>query len=531
MAKSVESVCTVETLIERGIFRPDAVLAGRAGLGRPVTMASIVEVPDIVDWIHPGELLITTAYAFKDNVELLGELVPAFADRGLAGLAIKPRRYLTELPRYVLDLADHLGFPIIEPDPEVTFGELLRRIYRLIQTDHEHGEGVLRAKRDQLTKTITQGGGLEQLAAELGQAVARPVLIEHGKHHRPVFSGAALGSLQFGDLLNNVQWHRSRKVAEAITEYAMNRQSVPFRRVLESRMSDGQRTFGFIYVFDDARELEPELTELLAHANSLALMEIRRLETAREVERRYRDIFLGEWLNGTLTERQDIVERGRHFGWDLEKRYVLVVARERGRRAARTGWSERLNIILQTRGDHVILLIPGPPYDLEDAGMSPDALAGLMTRLGWDQGESLYTVSPEALACESVPKVYRELLEVLEVAELLNHRGLVTRDDLGIYGLWPLIPDKARLKLFLERLLKPLLDYDAAHHAELLATLETLLDCQGNITTTAKRLYVHYNTVLYRVRKIEELLSKPLDASDSRVLLHVAVKLWRAFEG
>src|ERR687886_2746169 len=85
------------------VLRRARVLAGAAGLGRPVRYVNVMEVPDILYWVKPDELLLTTAYPLRDDRAALAELVPRLAQRGLAGLAIKPARYIDAVPEGMLE--------------------------------------------------------------------------------------------------------------------------------------------------------------------------------------------------------------------------------------------------------------------------------------------------------------------------------------------------------------------------------------------------------------------------------------------
>ena len=59
------------------------------------------------------------------------------------------------------------------------------------------------------------------------------------------------------------------------------------------------------------------------------------------------------------------------------------------------------------------------------------------------------------------------------------------------------------LRSFRERLLGPLAEYDTRHGAELLPTLRSFLACDGSWSACASRMYVHVNTVRYRIGRIE----------------------------
>src|SRR2546423_6415535 len=89
------------------------VLAGASGLDRIVQRLNVMEVPDILPWVKPRELLLTTGYPLRDNPDALVDLVAELDERGLAALAIKLHRYLDAVPPPMLAEADRRGFPVI----------------------------------------------------------------------------------------------------------------------------------------------------------------------------------------------------------------------------------------------------------------------------------------------------------------------------------------------------------------------------------------------------------------------------------
>jgi DNA-binding PucR family transcriptional regulator len=80
------------------------------------------------------------------------------------------------------------------------------------------------------------------------------------------------------------------------------------------------------------------------------------------------------------------------------------------------------------------------------------------------------------------------------------------------------------LRSFTERLLGPLADYDARHNAELLPTLRSFLACDGSWSACASRMYVHVNTVRYRIGRIEGLTGRDLSALADRVDFFLALR-------
>jgi DNA-binding PucR family transcriptional regulator len=80
------------------------------------------------------------------------------------------------------------------------------------------------------------------------------------------------------------------------------------------------------------------------------------------------------------------------------------------------------------------------------------------------------------------------------------------------------------LRSFTERLLGPLAEYDAHHNAELLSTLRSFLACDGSWSACASRMYVHVNTVRYRIGRIEALTGRDLSALADRVDFFLALR-------
>ena len=82
----------------------------------------------------------------------------------------------------------------------------------------------------------------------------------------------------------------------------------------------------------------------------------------------------------------------------------------------------------------------------------------------------------------------------------------------------------ALLRSSAERLLGPLLDYDIRHNAELMPTLRSFLACDGSWAACASAMYVHVNTVRYRIGRIESLTGRDLSALADRVDFFLALR-------
>lgn len=76
------------------------------------------------------------------------------------------------------------------------------------------------------------------------------------------------------------------------------------------------------------------------------------------------------------------------------------------------------------------------------------------------------------------------------------------------------------------RALQPLLDYDRTHGGDLVRTLHAYLALNCNASRTAEALYLHRSGLLYRLRRIEDILHVRLDSFHQRLALELAVSIW-----
>ena len=110
--------------------------------------------------------------------------------------------------------------------------------------------------------------------------------------------------------------------------------------------------------------------------------------------------------------------------------------------------------------------------------------------------------------------------EVLHVADSAGNAG--APGSRGSCELLASVPAPV-LRSFRDRLLGPLAEYDARRGAELLPTLRSFLACDGSWSACASQLYVHVNTVRYRISRIEALTGRDLSALPDRVDFFLAL--------
>ena len=508
------------------------VLAGAAGLDRPVERLNVMEVPDILPWVKPREFLLTTGYPLRAEPDTLPQLVADLDEAGLSGLGIKLGRYLDELPPGVLEIAEQLGFPVVQLPDGVSFDEIFNEVLTGIL--NEQAQKLARSERIHraFLQLVLRGQGLPEIVRDLADLLDGPAAIVAP-------DGEILAAARLADL--GLAEHDGHASGARLTIDPATGSARGGDRELTCTLvavSAGPRVHGHVVALGEG-EVPTDDLMALENAATVAALAITKQMEVQAVEDKYRSDLMHDLLRG-LEDPDDVRRRASGFGWDLDRRLValvlrlddppdLVVPDEVTRRAPLA--SAVRQVVLDrdpgaavVRFSHEVVILTGA-FDGEDGRARATTFARHLVR------EATRSVDGSASAGLSRPiddvtqvaRGYDQALRALVIGRQIDGRGAVAHfDDLGAYRLLSLVEDRAELRSFAEEVLGQLAaDDDTA--ADLRRTLQELLETGGNVAEAARRLHFHYNTLRYRIDKLESIVG-PF-TTDARVRLDVHLAL------
>ena len=123
---------------------------------------------------------------------------------------------------------------------------------------------------------------------------------------------------------------------------------------------------------------------------------------------------------------------------------------------------------------------------------------------------------------------FAEATEALQMGQNLNRDGGVTHfNDLGVYRYLYKIARMDDLRDMYQDQVAHIANYDRRKGTDLLDTLETYLECAGNLTKTSNRLFVHRNTLIQRLERLQSLCEIDLQERSNWLTLQVAIKVYK----
>jgi sugar diacid utilization regulator len=263
--------------------------------------------------------------------------------------------------------------------------------------------------------------------------------------------------------------------------------------------------------------------------------------------------FLRALLARELTDRDELLARARELSLEIGEGASMIVARARPQAPTEEGWRLRVRAVAErgarasasrsiaalserdgAAGAEVLLLVPGGEEAL--AARAADAvLRELQVGLSgytFAVGRSRIAEDPADL-----PRAASEALLAANVAEGRGgagaegdaQEGALAFEQTGAYRLLlsTMSENPRELQRFYAETVEPLVAYDEQYETDLVQTLETFLDADGNVAGTAQRLFTHRHTIYYRLERVRELSGLDVSSSDGREKLSLGLKAMR----
>jgi len=123
---------------------------------------------------------------------------------------------------------------------------------------------------------------------------------------------------------------------------------------------------------------------------------------------------------------------------------------------------------------------------------------------------------------ENVRKSYDESLTVIQLAKLHNNRFLYKYKEIGAYKIIMAVQNQTLIKSYSQDILGQLHRYDELHNSNYVQFLRIFLEENGSTRRISERQFIHRNTVLYKIKKIETLLDMDLSNPFTKTNLYIA---------
>ena len=541
---------SMNSILRMEILQDAKLLAGASGTDQIVTSVNVMVDPNVVNLVSGGELLVSTAYAVRENLPQLLELIPQLKQRGVVALGLKFNSYINEIPQEILILCDTLSFPLFEIPNSISFSQLITPIMTTIVNNQAQMLGDIYELQKALTATMLSGGGLQSIVQTLFDRFGNSIAIYNdffssfvlacSDRRRESITRRMEDLVRIGSSGRETDSLMSSREVDNVDGLICNKIIIPI-------YSD-KKKYGSIYIWEDNREITNVDLAVLEASTSLIALDMIKKISMYEMENNHKASFLDDLLVHDEERQRKSLANAEYFDFDVDAEHRVAVIRVLSGNSTisnsslyktnnsivnilrRVSRDSSIKVLFVNKCDSIVLVFELPVHEdgnylqhlhsFVDSAMNALEAEGILSMVSIGMGRSYadatnlwksFNEAGRAAACWNIDDV-----------------RIHSYEDLGVYRFLSYEVLRPELVLFYNETLKVLVDYDHDRDSELVHTLSLYFRCGGNLKRLAEEMGVHYNTVAYRIQRIKELAHVSFDNADQMLNLQIALKIYEA---
>lgn len=473
---------------------------------KTITHVTIQEAPDLYEWVTGGELVLTTWFAFSREPELVENAIDKLFEK-ISAIGIKTQRFIEKIPDVVFRLAIKHDVPVFEIRKEVKFRELVTIVNSQIQNYqtnmlleiNDYYQRVMNLSFDRNTKTLI----LNELSEELGKSC---FCLDYNYE---IIAKKNIGNVSYNKLVelkDKIQKHMQRNV-NTLQEFKIEDFNVYccFAR---------EKMIGFLLV-QSTEDFDEKEKIIIRETTIFMAMHLWNAYYTNQ-QQSYR-IWKGI-ISGAVFEKWEIEEKLNLLGIHCKQEFIISAFSKSNKYQ---NWFQYLNghfhrkILLENEAS-VLMFCGLEEFNYPFSVLKKDFQEYSLTNL-------VVTTEPFTNV-QMIRTYFFTLKHIFHLLRSLNMHGLFRTEDWLGAALILSAKESNEYSMVNLLILQPILEYDKEYNTNLFKTLETAIST-NSLEMTAQKMFVHINTIRYRLQKIQDLTSKSFFKFNDRYLLYAAVLL------
>ena len=534
---------TVRDVLEIGPLQEAKFLAGKNGITNVVKGITIIEAPDIVDWLSGGEILLTSLYNVQQEIESFREYIRKMTQKGVSALIVKTGRVVEKVPQEIITAGDEFGLPIIELSKEVKFVDVMYPIMAELFNKEVSKLQYYKQVQDRFTELVIAGEGLEGISRVLEELIGNPIVIYDKKYNAMATTdqnvttfGEVQDSTQRENLNAKFYYYRQGVVFPDLNNTKATQVVIPIQQL--------NHISAYLVVVEINKKLAEIEYVILENAATVISLELVKRFAISEVERKFKNDLLDFLISGNML-LETALERASIIGWDLSGSYCIVLMEFSDINDYLTDKNHRSNFITQVgttvasviheytnyfmriRSDSLYVLWPTHGKTEADVVAEIKRASLKINEIFAKKYQKMHIstgIGSVAASIMDVADSYREAQNAIDFGRIMNE-SFISFSELGVMRMLCKFGENHDLREFVPKSINNILLYDKENNTTLLNTFEVFLKNNSNASKTAKDLFVHYKTVLYRLEKIKEISAIDFSNNKDRLEAELGLKI------
>ncbi len=209
----------------------------------------------------------------------------------------------------------------------------------------------------------------------------------------------------------------------------------------------------------------------------------------------------------------DILEDGERVSEDRMQRYLKTMENY-------MIFSRKKTFVFELGGNIMVLFAGYNETTVKKA------VTDMLKRCNFQKEQCYIGIGRCTQNAQSINKSYRQACQVLKLQKNMhNDQDVVAYQELGVYKLLMDIENQDVINEYYAETIQRLVEYDKLNQTNYCDVLQCYLEHSGSVKETAEAMFVHRNTINYKINKIEEMLNCDLSELNTRLLYSIAFML------
>ena len=537
----------IQDVLKDKRFSEFSLLAGLSGAGNAISTVTVIDTPDGAKWLSGGEFVITTAYMLKDDEEALLRFIRTLKARKASALGIKQGRYIENIPDSALALSDDLGLPLLLIPQKFPYADIINPI--LSELVNQQTNRLIQANliHTKFTELAVSDASIPDILSAFMSIVGVPT----------AFFDFETAQIWYSDSESNLAQHLK-------TERILSHRDIDLARYDLHLIANQNRRFG-VLVFEKGvleremeedggtaliRERDPGFKIALENAATNIILREQTIISNRQVAERYKGLLIQDILIHNIKSETEIHNRAEIFGWDFhDGGIVLEVDINNIKQRFKRNFSNNTSKMLEEMSTEIfdisireiLRFYPNAHYvklsDIiifvlsirpKERKQMEKHIAEAFSRIQKSIENIPFTISfGIGRYYENIEQIYLSYQEAREVIRLSYMFSWFNRilyyEKMDLFRIFLPILDNQEALEACRNCLQPLLDYDRKNGKNMLETLQVVSECDWNLKLAAERMFLHPNSVKYRMEQIGKLIHRNCREHSDRLLIEIAL--------
>ncbi|GIM30345.1 purine catabolism regulatory protein [Clostridium polyendosporum] len=517
-------------------------VAGKSNLNNKILSVNVLDNPDVIRWIKKDELVLTTGYIFKDDTEAQINIIRELKETGCSALAIKIKRFFETIPSIMIEEAEKVGLPLIEVPFYYSFSEISKTIYNAIYSQ-EFNENLLQYNIiNTLSSIFFENKGIDVMINELSHFISKSIILMDCEYN--VISASF--TPEYEHLVNGIDLPKVSSVGTAsyishteISDTAYTNLKINYE-IFRFYIITLPNFTGMLCILIDDTELTSPHKMLLEKVKSIISLEITRSDKIKTISNSYHNFFFDFLISENKKSEKEILEICNFYDFDYTKKRVCASFilencendQHRNKiistlqKAISNTFRDHQNLFLCANNNILSLFLF---YKLEQSNIEAvnntyNIVYDFYNKLGDSISCTLHIgISRCHSGITSIRTAFRDTLNCINLKKHQNiNEPICCYSNKHEYHLLSEMSEASLMKLC-EDTIMPIIEFDKDNNTNLINTLKVYYLSKFNCTDTAKKLFLHRNTLINRLDKIKELLHGDFSDNDKMFSVYLGI--------